>query len=147
MISPQRVAVLILDGDHILLIHRYKRGREYYVIPGGTVEPNESLEQTACREIKEETSLDIELERKLWSYNNQGRLEHYFLTTTFSGVLELGGPESEYQSSENIFQLEWTPLIRLPDIPLLPEFIKQKTIDEIGPRFNNVGGLDLTKPG
>ena len=55
MTSPQRVAVLILDGDHILLIHRYKRGREYCVIPYGTVEPNESLEQVVYREIKEET--------------------------------------------------------------------------------------------
>ncbi len=134
MTSPQRVAVLILNGDRILLIYRYNQGREYYVIPGGTVEPNESLEQAAYREIKEETGLDIELDRELYLYNNQGRLEHYFLIKTFSGVLELGGPESEYQSSENIFQLEWTPLTRLPDIPLLPEFIKQKIIDEFGSR-------------
>jgi 8-oxo-dGTP pyrophosphatase MutT (NUDIX family) len=126
-----RVAIIIIDDDQILLIHRYKYGREYYIIPGGGVESGESLEQAALREAKEETGLAVVLDRKLWAYTNNGRPEHYFLAARFSGNLGLGGPELVEQSAENIYQLEWVRLNDLKALPLLPEFIKEKIIDEL----------------
>ena len=104
--TRQRAAVVILSADRILLIHRFKHGREYYIIPGGGVEPGETVEQAALREIREETGLEIQLDGKLWEYVNQGHPETYFLATRFSGLLGLGGPELAEQSAENIFQLE-----------------------------------------
>jgi 8-oxo-dGTP diphosphatase len=129
--SRTRVAIIMIDGDQILLIHRYKYGREYYIIPGGGVESGETLEQTALREAKEETGLDIVLDRKLWEYINKGHPEHYFLAAQFSGNLGLGGPELAEQSAENIFQLEWVRLNELKALPLLPEFAKEKIIAEL----------------
>jgi 8-oxo-dGTP pyrophosphatase MutT (NUDIX family) len=102
-----------------------------YVIPGGGIEPGESVEQAAIREVKEKTSLDIVIGRKLWIYNNEGHREHYFLATTFSGSLRLGGPELKGQSSENIYQLEWVSLGKLAEIPLLPEFIRDKIVKNL----------------
>ena len=138
MISPltetkrQRAAVIILADSQVLLMHRYKHGREYYIVPGGGVEPGETLEQAALREIKEETGLEIELDRKLWVYMNQGHPETYFLATRFAGRLGLGGPELIEQSAENIFQLEWIRLSEVARLPLKPEFIKEKLLDEFG---------------
>lgn len=128
----QRAAVIILAADQVLLIHRYNHGREYYIVPGGGVEPGETLEQAAWREIKEETGLEIELDRKLWDTMNQGHPETYFLATRFSGKLGLGGPELTEQSAENIFQLEWVRLSEVTGLPLKPEFIKAKLLDEFG---------------
>ena len=50
-------AVIIKDNK-VLLVHRIKNVnetlREYYVIPGGKQENNESDEETLVREVKEE---------------------------------------------------------------------------------------------
>jgi 8-oxo-dGTP diphosphatase len=61
----QRVAVLIRRGDSLLLIRRVKEGKEYHVVPGGGVEDGETLVQAARREILEELSLTIDVERIL----------------------------------------------------------------------------------
>lgn len=83
-------------------------------------------------EIKEETGLEIELDCKLWEYVNQGHPETYFLASRFSGTLSLGGPELAEQSAENIFQLEWISLSEVIKLPLKPEFIKEKILEEFG---------------
>jgi 8-oxo-dGTP pyrophosphatase MutT (NUDIX family) len=49
--------VIILDANaHILLQQRINGS---WGLPGGLLEPGESLEQTARREVKEETNLDL----------------------------------------------------------------------------------------
>ncbi|KMK76782.1 NUDIX hydrolase [Alkalihalobacillus pseudalcaliphilus] len=54
-------ACLVLDNyNHVLLKKDPKRGWE---LPGGYVEPGETFEETAVREVKEETGVDIEVER------------------------------------------------------------------------------------
>ena len=130
MPSPNRdrVAVLIIAGNKILLFYRFKEGRTYYALPGGHVETGEALEETAIREIKEELNLDVTLDRKLWEYENQGRMEHYYLAARFSGEIKLGFPELGKLSPQNVYRPEWVPLAELADTPLLPEEIKAKII-------------------
>lgn len=123
-----RAAVLIIDNDRILLIHRFKNGRKYYVIPGGGIKKNESIEEAAIREIKEETGFDITLDKKLWEFENRGNLEHYFLATNFSGILKLGGPELKRMSEKDVYRLTWVPLSKLEQINLLPEEIKNRIL-------------------
>lgn len=49
-----------VDGEiHVLLIHRTKYGD--VTLPKGKVDPGETLPQTAVREVKEETGLDVAL--------------------------------------------------------------------------------------
>ncbi|MBN2088681.1 NUDIX domain-containing protein [candidate division KSB1 bacterium] len=124
-LKGQRVAVIILDGRKILLIHRFRDGRDYHVIPGGHVEPGETLEETAIREIKEETGFDIELGDKIWEFENMGRLEFYFLANSYRGELQFGGPELKKMSAQNSYQLVWISLDELPAINLLPNTIKE----------------------
>lgn len=124
--NRDRVAVLIIDQGKILLFYRFKQGRTYYALPGGHVEAGEALEDTAIREIKEELNLDIELDRKLWEFTNQGRQEHYFLAKNFNGEIKLGFPELAKLSPQNVYRPEWVPLANLADIPLLPEEIKNE---------------------
>ncbi|TNZ66613.1 hypothetical protein CGK42_23355 [Vibrio parahaemolyticus] len=60
--QKQRVSALMLNRKNaeILLIKRFKEGRNYWVFPGGGVEPEELLEQAIVREVFEETSLRID---------------------------------------------------------------------------------------
>ena len=49
--------VIITDARHQILLQLRKGGT--WGLPGGLLEPGESLEQTAVREVKEETNLDV----------------------------------------------------------------------------------------
>jgi 8-oxo-dGTP pyrophosphatase MutT (NUDIX family) len=129
--NRDRVAVLIIRQDKLLLFYRYRDGRTYYALPGGHVETGETLEETAIREIKEELNLDIDLDRKLWEITNGGRQEHYFLAAGFTGEIKLGFPELGKLSPQNVYRPEWIPLAELADIPLLPQEIKANIIAQV----------------
>lgn len=63
MNKPIRKAVrCYLIKDNKVVVIKYNKGNKkegYYDIPGGKIEDNELPEQTAIREMKEETGMDI----------------------------------------------------------------------------------------
>lgn len=106
-------------------MHRIKNGHEYYCIPGGHPEADETPEQTAIREIKEETNLDIKLDKILCELpepNNTGTAL-YFLSKQFTGIAMLGGPEKERNCAKNQYKLKWVKLDQLTTIRLYPQEI------------------------
>lgn len=64
MDKPIRKAVrCYLIKDNEVVVTKYKKGNKkegYYDIPGGKIEEGESPKQTAIREMKEETGIDIQ---------------------------------------------------------------------------------------
>ena len=58
-------AAIIRDGRILLLRWRPATGRDYWVIPGGGRDEGESEEECVIREAKEETRLDVAVERLL----------------------------------------------------------------------------------
>jgi 8-oxo-dGTP diphosphatase len=138
-----RVGVLVIKDDTILLLHRWNKGNEYFVIPGGGLEGTESLQETAIRELMEETSLNVKLSdvfldfvRDIKKNGKETYKERYvvFLSNTFNGNLEFGksGPEKEKQSEDNKFNLEWVNFSKINDIPLVPEQIKNEILQKLG---------------
>ena len=55
--QPRACALIKNTQDELLLIHRIKDDREYWVFPGGSIEMGESKESAIIREVYEETSL------------------------------------------------------------------------------------------
>ena len=53
--------IVIYRGKVLLLYKNYKNRYEGWVLPKGTVEDGESYEQTALREVKEESGADAEI--------------------------------------------------------------------------------------
>ena len=53
---------MIKDGDKYLLQNRVKKDWQGYTFPGGYIEPGESIVQSAIREVKEETGIELDNE-------------------------------------------------------------------------------------
>lgn len=126
-----RVSAIILKGNKILLIHRRKKGEEYWVFPGGGVEDIEMAEEGIVREVKEETNLDV-LKHVLafMSYNEASKKnEPFYFCDVSDGVPEIIGEEKDKHGPENWYHLEWIELGKLKDIWLVPEAAKAKIIE------------------
>ncbi len=63
-------ACVLNDKNEILLVKSPKRGWE---MPGGQVEEGESIKNAAIRETKEESGIDIEIEKYCGMYQNVSR--------------------------------------------------------------------------
>lgn len=129
-----RAGVIIYNPflDKILLIHRWKDGQEYFVIPGGTIEPGEEALEAALREMKEEVNLSFSADqlRTAFSLNNQGKEEYYFyaeLCTAETPLIQ--GEELERSSLQNIYQPEWVSLQELYNYNLRPEILKSLLLE------------------
>jgi ADP-ribose pyrophosphatase YjhB (NUDIX family) len=61
-----RAQVVLVEGDRILLAGHRRGDHLYWVLPGGAVEPDETPEEAAVREVCEETGLEIGIERLLF---------------------------------------------------------------------------------
>lgn len=123
-----RASVLVVKDGRSLLIHRIKNGVEYYVLPGGGVENGETLEDAARREAKEETDLDVTIDRECCRFTDgyDGREHVIFLVTRFSGTPKISGGERERASRMNQFILEWLDQERMKKVTVYPEGVKEK---------------------
>jgi ADP-ribose pyrophosphatase YjhB (NUDIX family) len=84
--NPVPTADIIIEvegANGIVLIER-KNPPYGWAIPGGFVDYGESLEETAVREAKEETGLDVTLVTQFHTYSDPKRdPRHHTITTVF----------------------------------------------------------------
>jgi len=89
--------VIVEKGDKILLeIRGVEPFKGMFCLPGGKHEKNEKIEETAIREVKEETSLDVELTDILGVYSDVKRDPRFhsisvvFIAKVKSGTAKAG---------------------------------------------------------
>jgi 8-oxo-dGTP pyrophosphatase MutT (NUDIX family) len=71
LVSAGGVVYRLLDGmPEVVLCGRSAAG--LWGLPKGTPQHTETIEETACREVREETGLDVHIERKV------GEIEYWF---------------------------------------------------------------------
>jgi 8-oxo-dGTP pyrophosphatase MutT (NUDIX family) len=88
--KPTRAVGIVIRDNVVLLMHRIKNGKEYYVFPGGGVEENESVEEAVLREVLEETTLKIKVGRKIYLHDYGESSGHYYLCDYIEGEPQLG---------------------------------------------------------
>lgn len=65
-------AIILNDKGEILLIER-KNPPDGWALPGGFVDPGESVETALAREVAEETTLQVSSARQFHCYSDPGR--------------------------------------------------------------------------
>jgi 8-oxo-dGTP pyrophosphatase MutT (NUDIX family) len=129
--------VVILKGKKILMIHRIRDSKEYYVLPGGGVEKGETPEGAAIREAKEEANLNIKLGCLLWKIkikdNSELQEGYIFLARDYNGKIMLGnGPEQQAKSKDNVYLLERIDISELRRLTVYPSGLKRRLMSRFG---------------
>ena len=115
---------IILEGDNLYTMFRRKKKengktKEYYVIPGGGVDEGEDFEKAVLRELKEEFSIDAEIEEYLGVKETDDTVEHFFKCRIINGTPKLGGEELERCSEENYYEIRKVSIKDLDNIDIL----------------------------
>lgn len=92
----------IVRDDQILLIEHtnHATGRGYWLIPGGGIEPDESEEACVAREMWEETSLRVRVERLLLDEAAEPGTV-YQRRKTYLCLIESGEAQPGYEPEED----------------------------------------------
>jgi 8-oxo-dGTP pyrophosphatase MutT (NUDIX family) len=124
-VVPSASAIVTDEHGRILLVKR--RDNTLWALPGGGHDIGESIEQTAVREVKEETGLDVEVSRLVGIYTNpahvvaftDGEVRQQF-SLCFTTKLRGGELAIDHESTDiawtqpaDIEQLEMHPSMRL----------------------------------
>lgn len=104
------VMCIVKHEDKLLLVHRKgKDANLSWAFPGGTVEENETVEQVAVRELKEETNLDGKFEciigDRIHPYSKKHMAYVAMTPTTFE--MKLG--------DDDLDDLKWVEISQLRD--------------------------------
>ncbi|MGB0996011.1 MAG: NUDIX hydrolase [Acidimicrobiales bacterium] len=110
------VGAVVLHHDHVLLVRRStppEAGR--WSFPGGRVEPGERMADAAVREVREETGLDVEIDRPLDWVERIGP-DHHFVIVDFAATV----PErQEPTPGDDAADARWVNLDEISSLALV----------------------------
>jgi 8-oxo-dGTP diphosphatase len=125
---------MIQDDDKVLLLDRQHDGFKGFIPPGGKVEFPESIVESAIREVKEETGLEVSnlIFKGLYEYVNPVAMDRYmifnYLTKNFKGELLEHTPEGRAM---------WVKIEEAYDLPM------QESIRRRFPLFFEEGTFEI----
>ncbi|OIJ20155.1 DNA mismatch repair protein MutT [Anaerobacillus alkalidiazotrophicus] len=124
------VAIIILNEENQILLQK-RADVGLWGIPSGHVEIGETVSETAIREVKEETNLDIKIKKLIGVYSDpnsqvfvypSGKVVH-FITTCF--LAEITGGELRCNSDESL-EIKFFEIQNLPHdlLKMHPRWLK-----------------------
>ena len=117
-------AVVFKDGKILTIKRAQEPSRGMWSIPGGRIELGETTREAAIREVREECSIEVEIERVLDSVDNiirdeDGRVKYHFviidmLARYISGEIKASSDAAEcrWVTPEEMARLDLTPMLR-----------------------------------
>ena len=107
-------AVILKDGRLFATQRGYGEWKDWWEFPGGKIEMGETHEEALRREIQEELSAEINVDRFLctveWDYPKFHLTMHCYLCTLLKDALHLNEHEaSKWLSREELDTVRWLP--------------------------------------
>ena len=102
------VRVVILDKENrILMVKQHHDEKDIWMVPGGGIEEGDSSMAAAVREMKEETGLDVEIDRLIWHTEEVSargqRFVNFFMGRIKGGELTLGA-DPEFDNEHQVLR-------------------------------------------
>ncbi|MEN9328703.1 MAG: hypothetical protein RI947_1511 [Candidatus Parcubacteria bacterium] len=136
-----RAAAIILKDYAVLLMYRKREGHEYYVFPGGGVEKDETVEEAVLREVTEETTVQVKLDKLLYHHHYINDSDQYFyLCSYISGKPELGDAnekEAMKNNANDYYEPMWVPIEKIGELVLYPLELRDWLLEDIKDGFRS----------
>jgi 8-oxo-dGTP pyrophosphatase MutT (NUDIX family) len=128
-----RAAGILVEDNRILLVKQYVTSKRGWSMPGGHLEPEETIEQCMVREMKEETGLDVTIKELLYVTDRFRGSDNHVVHLTFlleridnnPGKLEWTHHDPHTTStSKPLREIKMVPIDELIDYGFSPKFYK-----------------------
>ncbi len=108
---------MIVRNDHVLMVRERgpddegrHLGQEYWTLPGGGIQPGESLDHAVRREVKEEVGLQVEEVTYLYDFPYPSGWTSCFRVEVDTGEPILGQDPDLGCDCPRMIGLDWMPL-------------------------------------
>lgn len=117
----RRVRAIIIKDGKIVSMYREREDRIFYTFPGGGMEGTETEEDCVKREVMEEFGLTVKPIKKVYTYESQNSIEHFYVVDWISGEFGTGEGE-EFQENRNngVYIPKFIEIKDIPNLPLMP---------------------------
>jgi 8-oxo-dGTP diphosphatase len=124
-------AIIRKDGKIFATQRGYGDFKDWWEFPGGKMEPGETREEALGREIREELSTEIKIDKLLrtveWDYPAFHLTLHCFMCRLASEEMHLNEHEAaRWVDGESIYSLKWLPADE-DILPLIAEELMQES--------------------
>lgn len=123
-IGHRHAVAIILEEDKVLLMKRSITDPWkpcHWALPGGGVDPGETLKEGLIREIKEETYLDVNPnDLQFLKFKENGKLAVFVLNNKHKGKVDLDKASHGYEHESH----HWATKKELPYMELVPDLLE-----------------------
>jgi len=132
----QRVCAAIIKDETILMVRHQHDGRNYWTLPGGGIEENETHIEALVREVFEETHLQVEVNQFLFKEEESpNRISYCYLATangSFEAKLGSDPEEADLPKDERMLQeMSWQPIQNMKNDRQVSQVIRYLFMDQI----------------
>lgn len=123
-------AIIFVDGK-IVSMYREYLDRIYYTFPGGGMNANETEEDCVKREVFEEFGLIVKPTKKVYVYENEISVEHFYICDWVDGDFGTGkGEEYSENNNNGVYRPCMIEISQIPELPLMPPEIASVFYDD-----------------
>jgi mutator protein MutT len=135
-----RAVAILIKKDEVLLIHR-KNKKEYFVFSGGGVEIGETTEEAVIREMLEETTIEIKINKLLYHHIYDNDTEQYFYLCDYvKGTPKLAENSEEKEKmleGKDFYDPKWIKIEELKNMLVYPLEIRDLLMEDYKNNFIN----------
>lgn len=121
-------ALVIRDGK-MAAIRIRDAGEEWYIMPGGGQEADETLAEAVCREVSEELGISVECKELLFVVEGVRGENFHRVDLIFACEIIAENPDAVRHSDTNQVGIEWLDISTLNLQPLYPSKLRRQIMN------------------
>jgi 8-oxo-dGTP diphosphatase len=136
-------AIVITNDRKVILIHRIRNDREYWVTPGGGLEGDETYVEAVKRELKEEVGIDVDVHDVAFDISSKidgiKSIQKFFWCTYASGKIGSGtGSEIQRSTPSDLHEVVLVDYAHAKKMNIVPREVKKMILSKLAPtRLHN----------